>query len=223
MAHDEQVKSIIEEHYERNDPLGWFEAVYAASNGSTDGVPWADEKPNSHLVSWLDRDRVVGRGRRAMVTGCGLGDDAEVLSRRGFTVSAFDISPTAIEWAKKRFAKTSVDYRAADLFAVPEEWINAFDFVFEAYTIQALPRSLRAKAVECVSGLVRPGGGDLLVVCRGRENDEAEGTLPWPLSHEEMKLFEANGLARMSFENFWDNERQSEAPIRRFRALFRKR
>ena len=141
------------------------------------------------------------------------------MARRGFVVTAFDTSKTAIDWARRRFPKSSVQYTNADLLKLPREWLGAFGFVFEAYTIQALPRSLRAEAIENVASLVRTGGGELLIVCRGREDGEDEGSLPWPLSHEELTQFEGHGLKRISFENFFDNR---EPPIRRFRASCRK-
>jgi 2-polyprenyl-3-methyl-5-hydroxy-6-metoxy-1,4-benzoquinol methylase len=220
MADDQRIKSIIATHYERNDPLGWFEALYTDAKGSTESIPWADEKANPHLVAWLDRENVAGGGRKAVVVGCGLGDDAQELARRGFRVTAFDISPTAIDWAKRRNPRSTVEYVAADLFKLPAEWTGAFDFVFEAYTIQALPRSLRENAIAKVASLVRPSGAELLIVCRGREDDEDEGSLPWPLSHAEIGRFESHGLRRASFENFFDHDR--EPPVRRFRAMFKK-
>jgi hypothetical protein len=57
------------------------------------------------------------------------------------------------------------------------------------------------------------------VICRGREDNEDEGTLPWPLSHAEIGHFASHGLRRLSFENFFDDR---EPPVRRFRALFQK-
>lgn len=212
-----KVKEIVATHYERNDPIGWFETLYSTAKGDTSLIPWADQKPNHNLTSWLDRQRIDGGGRSCVVVGCGLGDDAEELARRGFSASAFDISGSAIDWCKKRFPRSNVNYAQADLF----EFQGAFDFVFESYTIQALPRSLRAKAIEAVANLVKPRGGELLVICRGREDHEEEGSLPWPLSHAEIGLFEsAHGLKRISLENYFDDER--DPPVRRFRALFRK-
>ncbi|MDZ7952448.1 hypothetical protein [Nostoc sp. DedQUE09] len=35
-------------------------------------------------------------GQKALVIGCGLGDDAEALAHLGFEVTTFDISPTAM-------------------------------------------------------------------------------------------------------------------------------
>lgn len=39
---------------------------------------------------------------RAVVIGCGLGDDAEYLASMGYEVTAFDISPTAIAMCHTR-------------------------------------------------------------------------------------------------------------------------
>ena len=216
-THEERTKSIIASHYERNDPVGWFEELYSTAQGDVAQIPWADQKPNHNLTNWLERERVNGANRSCVVVGCGLGDDAEELARRGFGVTAFDISASAIDWCRERFPKSHVKYIQADLFA----FNGAFDFVFESYTLQALPRSLRGKAIAAVANLVKPNGGELLVICRGRESNEVEGSLPWPLSHAEIGLFQsAHRLTQISFENYFDEDR--DPPIRRFRARYRK-
>ncbi|MGH7176553.1 MAG: class I SAM-dependent methyltransferase [Tepidisphaeraceae bacterium] len=209
------VRKIIEEHYQRNDPLGWFEAVYQNAQGQGEQIPWFDGQPNRHMTEWLDRQGIPATGR-ALVVGCGTGDDAEELHRRGFTVVAFDISRTAIDWCRKRFPESSVDYVAADLFDAPHEWAGAFDFVFEAYTLQALPRSLRGRAIRNIGRFVAPRAR-LLLICRGREDGEEEGSLPWPLTREEVASFESYGLRLTSFENYIEDR---DGPIRRFRAVF---
>ena len=86
----------------QDHPSGWFEGLYANANWDGSAVPWANLKPSPDLVDWLDRQRLDGQGQKALVIGCGLGDDAEELARRGFEVTAFDISPTAIEWCRRR-------------------------------------------------------------------------------------------------------------------------
>src|SRR4030095_15903670 len=53
---------------------GWFETLYAAAGQGTAAVPWADLAPSQGLVSALAG---VCGGGRAIVIGCGLGDDAE--------------------------------------------------------------------------------------------------------------------------------------------------
>jgi ubiquinone/menaquinone biosynthesis C-methylase UbiE len=95
--------------------------------------------PNPNLVEWLDRTRIDGKQKKALVVACGLGDDADALAQRGFDVVACDISQTAIEWCRKRFPRSKVNYVVADLFNPPAGWHRAFNFVLEAYTLQSLP------------------------------------------------------------------------------------
>ena len=98
---------LARESLAHGDPVGWFETLYQQAGGDPSAVSWADLTPNPNLVAWLDREKVEGNGRRALKVGCGLGDDAEELARRGFLVTAFDVSPTAIEWCYTRFPTTT--------------------------------------------------------------------------------------------------------------------
>jgi SAM-dependent methyltransferase len=149
--------------------------------------------------------------------GSGLGDDAEELARQGFAVTAFDIAPTAVEWARRRFPASPVDYRVADVRDPPPEWRRHFDLVLEIYTLQALPARVRPAAAHGMAELLAPGG-TLLLIARGREPTDHEGTLPWPLTPDEVRgLFASLELVR--FEDF--RERQPERH-RRLRVEFRR-
>ncbi|MEI8134201.1 MAG: class I SAM-dependent methyltransferase [bacterium] len=207
---------LAEASLEKGDITGWFEELYTTANGDAGIIPWADQKPKRYLVEWLDAHSVVGEGKRALVIGCGLGDDCEELARRNFQVTGFDISPTAIEWARKRFPESKVDYHVADLFKLPAEWLGTFDFVFECYTIQALPRTVRSTVISQVASLVAPGG-ELLVVCRGWKDDQEEDKLPWALKREELQEFNRLGFNEISFEDFLDYD---DPDRKRFRVLY---
>jgi ubiquinone/menaquinone biosynthesis C-methylase UbiE len=203
----------------KGDITGWFEELYAKSVGDPSVIPWAGQKPNPYLIEWLEKNSTEGKGKPALIIGCGLGDDAEELSKRGFKVTAFDISPTAINWAKKRFPNSGVEYYVADLFDLPKGWLGAFDFVFECYTIQALPRAVRSNVITKVASVVA-SIGLLLIVCRGWQNDITEDTLPWALKKEELKQFMQLRFSEISFEEFWDHD----DPTRyRFRILYKKK
>jgi SAM-dependent methyltransferase len=158
-----------------------------------------------------------GAGLRALKVGCGSGDEAEELARHGFDVTAFDIAPATVEWARKRFPDSAVDYRVADILNPPVKWKRAFDFVLESYTLQALPASLRREAMTRIASFVKPGG-TLLVIARAREAREPIGRMPWPITREELLWFGRLGLEQESFEDFWDEE---EPPVRRFRVAYR--
>jgi hypothetical protein len=70
--------------------------------------------------------------------------------------------------------------------------------------------------MERAAGFVKDGGL-LLVIARGREENEPAGLMPWPLTRRELNHFTEMGLRELSFEDFHDDE---TPPVRRFRALY---
>ncbi len=211
-----RARELAAEYARKGDPTGWFEALYKEAEEGKSIVPWADQGASPGLVEFWKAKPEKADGKKALVIACGLGDDAEQLAAWGFETAAFDISESAIRAARKRFPKSEVNYRVADLFQLPAEWERRFDFVFEANTVQALPLRVRAEAIQKIAALVRPGG-KLLAIVRGRGLDEPEGELPWPLTREEMNEFIRAGLTEENFEEYFDNE---EPPARRFRVLY---
>jgi SAM-dependent methyltransferase len=147
-----------------------------------------------------------------------LGDDAVYLDDLGFDVTAFDISPTAIEWARRLHADRNIKFVAMDLFEPFRGWLGAFDFVLEVYTIQPLPIDIRPQVIDSIAAFPKPGG-ELVVVTRGREDDEETDQLPWPLSRADLKRFEENGLVK---EHFEIQDGDEEDPMRRFVAVYRR-
>jgi len=216
MADRSLARRLAHESIEQGDALGWFESLYQHAAGDESTVPWADLVANPNLDSWLERSGTKGDGKQALVVGCGLGDDAERLASLGFQVTAFDISQTAIDWCVRRFPNSAVDYRVADLFSPPQDWISRFDFVFEAYTLQVLPAEMRADAARRIADLVA-ADGILLIVARGREPHEDPGQMPWPLLRDEFAVLGACDLTEVNFEDYVDDE---DPPVRRFRAEY---
>ena len=213
-THDarERTREIQEEYAEKGDATGWFEALYKESGGDNEKIPWADLEPNKFLRRWAEKTNLQGNGRKALVVGCGLGDDARFLFDLGFEVTAFDISETAIEWAKRLHADTTIDFHHADLFAPFRGWLGAFEFVLEVYTIQPLPLEMRPQTIDEIANFVAPAG-KLVVVTRGREDDEEPTELPWALSRRDLSQFKRNGLKQIHFEEMLGDE---EEPVRRF-------
>jgi SAM-dependent methyltransferase len=217
----ELIREHLRERVGRGDNSGYDE-LYRSAKGDPSKIPWADLKPNANVTAWLDRELPgtrAGAGQRALVIGCGLGDDAEELSRRGFAVTAFDIARTAIEWCRKRFRNSRVSYVVANLLEPPTSWPRSFDFVLESYTIQAMSLDLRERALRQVADFVAPRGR-LLIVCRARDEPDPPGTLPYPLALHELDLLRHLGLKETSVEDFMDTAR--DPPIRRFRVSYRR-
>jgi SAM-dependent methyltransferase len=212
----------------RGDDVGWFEQLYAAAEAGTATVPWADLAPNPNMVAaladlsglpypaGLPELHMQPRRERAVVVGCGLGDDAEYVASLGFETVAFDVAPTAITGALKRFPRSTVEYETADLLNPPDGWIGRFDLVVEVYTLQVLTGAARRRAIEQVARLVAPGGR-LLVIARARGASDPPGQMPWPLTRAEIESFSSYGLSTLSIVEFPDVE---EPAVRRWKAWF---
>ena len=207
-------RQLAAESIASGDATGWFEKLYAAAAHGTTTVPWAGQEPTRRLVSALAGST---GGGRALVIGCGLGDDAEHVASLGFTTVAFDVSPTAIAGARRRFPHSTVEYLTADLLSPPPSWTGAFDLVVEVFTLQVLTGAARRAAFGRVARMVT-SGGRLLVIAGAREEDDDPGTMPWPLTRAEIESFREYGLTCDSIVDFIDNE--GERSVRRWRAWF---
>lgn len=209
-----EISQLIRDAWDKGEPAGWFEAIYAHAKTGEGRVPWAIMQPEPTLVEWATTAQLESTGKHAIVIGCGLGDDAEALSALGFDVTAFDISPTAIEQCKGRFPQTNVDYQVADLLNLPESWLGNYDFVLENRTIQALPYDLCEQVIGIISELVAPEG-QLMVLCHRRNPDEPARGIPWGLSVKELVYFEQNGLEEIQYDEY-------EIGVRRIRVVYRR-
>jgi SAM-dependent methyltransferase len=175
-----------------------FEDLYARAGDDLAAVPWASLAPHPALVAWLDQQHRCPAAA-ALVIGCGYGDDAEELSRRGYRVTAFDISSTAIAKCRQRFPDSAVDYRVVSLFRLPETWREAFHLVVEIRTLQSLALDRRADAVRAIAQTVAPGGIVWLRSFGRGDQDPIGDRRPWPVSRRELDGFELHGLREREF------------------------
>jgi 2-polyprenyl-3-methyl-5-hydroxy-6-metoxy-1,4-benzoquinol methylase len=209
----QQVKLLATEALQKAEYSAWFDVLYSQANQDASKVPWAKLTAHPYLQDWLNEQIIQAQGKSALVIGCGLGDDAEALADLGFQVTAFDISPTAIAWAKERFPNSPVNYVVADLLALNPDWQGKFDFVFECRNIQALPLNIRQKVINAIATLVSPGG-TLLVITRLREFDAQPDGPPWPLSEKELAQFQEFGLSEISRHTFIESEHHQVTQVR---------
>ena len=212
---DEHARRLARASGDGDDPLAWFERLYSQVEDGAAVAPWDRGGPHPLIAEWADARALDGTGRRALVIGAGLGQDAEYLSSRGFDTTAFDLAATAIKLAAQRFPGSRVDYRVADLLEPPAAWRGAFDLVLESLTVQSMPPELHEAAIARVGELVAPGG-TLLVVATGRDEDAAAAGPPWPLTRAEIDAFAAGGLEVERIEELRD------ASVFRWRAQYRR-
>ena len=190
-----RILEMAREAESKSDPLIWFEELYKSSEGNEEMIPWSNGEPNHLLVEWLEGKPPQGK---ALVVGCGLGEDAAYLSELGWKVTAFDISPTAIRWASKNYGDMDIEWRVEDLLKLPTEWRHKWDLVVEVHILQAIPEEVRVVAAPVLPSLLAPGGR---LVSVGRVNNSGVKITgpPWPLNREFISSI-GGGLENTSFD-----------------------
>jgi SAM-dependent methyltransferase len=208
------------------DATAWgryYEDVYHDAGHDASRIPWADLRPCPSLQAWLNTEAPshLRPGATACVVGCGLGDDVKELADRGYDAMGFDVSATAVQWARSRHAELSDRLAIADLFDLPASLRRRWDLVVEVNTLQALHPDLRARAAAGIVQLARPRGL-VLTICRGRDASQPlPGCPPFALSPEELEsLFASQAMAPVrAADDFQDDE---TPPVRRLRCCFKR-
>lgn len=186
-----------------DESTDWFEPLYAGAEGDESRIPWQRGTAHRYVTAWLDQPGLDVTGVDAVVVGCGLGDEAAELARRGCRVTAFDISPTAVDWARRRHPDADVDWRVLDLFALPDDMRGAYGLVVEVRTVQSLPASRRDEAMHAIASLVGPGGyvvATLLLATSDAASRTWEGP-PWALAPSELATYAMAGLERVGLDH----------------------
>jgi SAM-dependent methyltransferase len=132
-------------------------------------IPWNVESPPGFLVELVESRRVTPC--RAVDLGCGAGNYAVWLAARGFDVTGVDISPRALDLARRLAAARGVACRfvAADLLGDLGEFDSAFDFAYDWEVLHHVFPKDRARYVANVDRMLRPGAR-YLSVCFSEED-----------------------------------------------------
>jgi SAM-dependent methyltransferase len=181
------------------EPSGIFEAIYTGAETGGAKPPWDYGAPRPQLVEWAEARHLAGRGREALVVGCGYGADAELLALLGYRTTGFDFAPTAIAGARRKHPASGVDYLVADVLDLPREWQGRFDLVVESLTVQSMPPEQHSVAARNIAALVAPGGTLLVLATTRDEHSEVKGP-PWPLIRSEVEAFANEDLVMRRLE-----------------------
>lgn len=118
--------------------------------------------PFDQVVSFIYRNFSRSKprsGTKILEIGCGAGNNLWFAAREGFTVAGVDDSPSAIEFARKRFADEGLvgDLRVADFIHLPFAE-NTFDFVIDRAALTCSPFADAQKTVAEVQRVLAPDG-----------------------------------------------------------------
>ena len=181
----ERMLEMVSKAESSEQPLSWFEELYRYSKRDREQIPWDWREPHPFLIEWTNKNEASGR---ALVVGSGLGEDASFLWKRGWEVTAFDISEEAVEWSRHLHQETDIEWMAGDLLNPEHVWFGKYDLVLEVHILQAIPEEIRKRAYTNLAPLLSRGGH---LVCIGRlaEGPYTEGSEPpWPLTWDFVNL-----------------------------------
>ena len=108
---------------------------------------------------------------KVFVPGCGTGHDARLLAAMGARVTGLDIAPSAIRLANAHPVINREIYLLGDLFNLPRQFKNKFDWVFEHTCFCAIPPVCRADYVRAVHGILKNSGRLLAIFFLTPDND----------------------------------------------------
>jgi len=132
---------------------GW-DAMYQQQAIET--MPWFYPELDDDLrqaLDWLGLQTGA-----ALDLGAGPGTQAMQLARRGFTVTATDISEAAIRLAREKAEAQglTITWQQDDVLAT--RLSGPFDLIFDRGCFHVLPAERRRDYVSTIAGLLRPGG-----------------------------------------------------------------
>ncbi len=149
-------------------------------------TPWDQQEPSGELLRLLDERAVAPC--RALEIGCGTGANVVELARRGFEVTAFDVSALAVERATARVeeagfsvghasAGTSVDLRVAGVHDASLAELEPFPLLFDRGVYHVLQREADdlAALTALLERVAAPGALWLSLAGNDNETEEGEG------------------------------------------------
>ncbi len=176
-----------------------WDSVYA---GDVRSLPWYSEALDEDVRRALSSRRI--RKGIFLDIGTGPGTQAAALSARGFTVLGTDVSPKAVQKARRRFPR--VMFIVDDITAT--RLMGSFDFILDRGCLHSLEPGQRSSYVRNISSLLRPGG---LLFLKTFSKREKGWTGPYRFSPEMVrrlfsKGFVAESVAETVFSGTLDHQ-----------------
>jgi cyclopropane fatty-acyl-phospholipid synthase-like methyltransferase len=147
-----------------------------------ESLPWFNPELDEDLEKALDELGL--RGGSALDLGTGPGTQAIRIGRRGFDVTATDISEAAIRLAREKAQKQGLEITWEQDDILNTRLDRQFDFIFDRGLFHVLNPERRADYVRTVSCLLNTGGY-LLLKCFSRLQPGEQG--PYRFTPEQIR------------------------------------
>ncbi len=136
-------------------------------------TPWDKGAPAPPLLEWLESHPKTINGR-VLAPGVGRGHDAIAILDRAKPrqVIGIDVSPTAVDSARKLYSAEGLQFEIEDLFSLSSSHISSYDWIWEHTCFCAIDPSLRQGYVNAVHKALVPDGKLLAVFYLDPYDDE---------------------------------------------------
>jgi len=134
-------------------------------------LPWELGKPRKVLVELVESGRVAPG--KTLDLCCGAGTNPVYLAKKGFNVTALDVSDMAVEYAKEKAHEAGVEvgFLVGDFLFLPLKR-GQFDFAFDFGCFHHVEVKDRVAFIEGVYEVLKPNGAYMLV-CFSYKNGPA--------------------------------------------------
>lgn len=191
----------------------YWETRYQEEN-----TPWDLGQAAPPFISMLYSKEPPIPGRAA-VLGCGRGYDALIFAAHGFETIGFDFSTSAIEDAQllADTVGSPAKFIQRDIFELPGEFENYFDYVIEHTCFCAIDPQKRFDYVDVANSILKPEGEMIAVFF----THNRPGGPPYGLDPTEIKQYMHRGFETISLYPVINSvpKRIDEEYIGRFRAI----
>jgi SAM-dependent methyltransferase len=133
---------------------------------------WDSGVTPPEVVAFIESKTTTGR---ALDLGCGTGTNSIYLAQHGLTVVGVDFSSKAIATARAKAQRGNlgIDFRVADVTRLESLGLREpFDFVLDIGCLHAIYATGRARYLEGIAQLTRPGSVYMLYSFSPRPPDE---------------------------------------------------
>jgi SAM-dependent methyltransferase len=143
-----------------------FDAAYRLESAELGGVgnrpPWSLGEPQPEIAALMNADHFHGE---ILDAGCGEGAAAIDLAQRGFTTVGVDLSPMAIELARREAARRelgNVTFEVADISTFTG-YDNRFGTILDCTLLHSMPIELRSGYQQSVARAAAPNASYIVL------------------------------------------------------------
>ena len=152
--------------------------------GGGDRPPWSIGEPQPEIAALIEEGKFHGE---VLDAGCGEAAVSLYLAERGFTTVGLDLSPTAIDMARKEAVRrglTKASFEVADITSFTG-YDQRFGTIVDSTLFHSMPVEQRNGYQQSIVRAAAPGASYFVLVFN--RSKRPEGELPNPVTEDELR------------------------------------